>query len=508
MKVKKKTNPENIIKFIIGSNAIYLALLFAVMVVVFLIVYKTLYFSFDESTGKFVAYNLFFDDMGVRTSYVIMLDHYDSLKEQVWFKAFNNLGSFDILESWGYWGGKLINVTTRHIYDGYAWIVLSLKYLTGASYEDAVRYIALVYPAFVIALYIFAKVLFFKGKDNYPLLFGIIFLVAFGENGMSVIPSTQVYAYALISVAIVVRMFSESRTSVKYTTFYVLLALAGYIARANVPVFLMFAVTDLARVAIPSLWEKVTKVNEKRYLLINLSVVSLILISMIIILFIKTASTSGMFNYSLMIFRKQVNHFEWLVLASLLLIGFLSRGTERNIEIKAFKLVITMMFLSALMLTTVGSAFFPLYEINSDRMTEHMYMLSAAVVAFMVDPRRFFSEAQNASDRRNEVMASNGMMYFMPALALAMFLNNFTNYVLHMEVSHYRPFTADHYPTLITNDGPVSFYLAKNDQQVWGYMMRLDFERAPLLLDIETKSYSKSKVVDLLERGKEQPTTQ
>ena len=493
------------VNFLFRSNVFFFLFLLVSCGLIEIIALKNLLISFDEATQSFVPGNLFYDDLGHYISVAILTDHLDFLTNQSWFLALQEVDEAEARAQWGDFGLKL-GILKPHVYDGWAWLFLAIKKIGGLTYEDAFRGTAMFFPVFVFLFFLATKTTFFCRADNYALLLVFVFVIAYGINSPVSVARAATYGYALVAMAIMIRLYSTAGRSSRMVAFFTLLAFAGYIHRLMLPVFLLFAVSDLTRVLIPRLWKKLTRFSEKWFVVICLSLLAVILAVISLSLAVKTLSTSGEFTMHMYIFGKQLRHFDWSVFASVFLVAWLSRWRPGNADIAVYKFMIVLMILSGLAISLIGSILSPVYELNSDRLVFFIYILAIAIIGYSADPRPS-SPQEEVADGGNETASQPYLerRLVIPILMIASILYALPQYGAAMNVKKFKPFKEKHFPEYIAENDSPPHYLAKNPQQVWGFFMRQDFLKAPLILDFETDSYSRRKILDTLSGAKPRP---
>jgi hypothetical protein len=132
--------------------------------------------------------------------------------------------------------------------------------------------------------------------------------------------------------------------------------------------------------------------------------------------------------------------------------------------------------------------------------------LAIAIIGYSADPRPS-SPQEEVADGGNETASQPYLerRLVIPILMIASILYALPQYGAAMNVKKFKPFKEKHFPEYIAENDSPPHYLAKNPQQVWGFFMRQDFLKAPLILDFETDSYSRRKILDTLSGAKPRP---
>ena len=315
------------------SDIAFFVMLFVVFAVVLATVTKNIYVSYDEESKTFVKQNFFFDDFSLRMTFAVIEENYDLLEGRDWFESILDIEVDEITEVWLYNGAKVPLLRSHYTHISWVKLVLAFKNFGDLSYEDAVRGSCLFYPFFALFLFVFAKLAFFRRKDNAPLFLALVIGFAF-QFDFSNLPMSSTYARVAIPLAIIVRLFAQRDDWPVRIFFYAMLALGASFWMGALPVLLMFLGLDLFRAASPRLWNGTTDFNLRHFTFLGLGILSMQLLFMLVALAARTLAGDGMFNTYVTLFNKTAPAFSWFVVIALLATGLLFRSRLEGMEIK------------------------------------------------------------------------------------------------------------------------------------------------------------------------------
>ena len=481
---------EGVSSRILRSPYGFIAFISVYLFVSIAVIYVKNFVAFDPEIQGFTTQNFVSEDFSVRLASISVKENYESLIENEWFRSIKSVSPSDIEKVWSYAGSKILLLGSGSLlWDGG---IIAAKSLSGISHEDGARLMFLAYPVFIALIAVIVKFVIFHGRSNSPIYFAILIPIVF--EGFSPFPWGSIYGLALVPIAFFARLCSPKPAATTLTIFYGILVVSALWSPINWSIVLLFAVIDILSALFPRQWEIAREFNRRNFVPVSLAILSSHLLLLIVVLVYRVASVRGFFNQFVYMFSKSGGHFSTLTLVALIVSGFLlSKRRDVAKDVGNFYIAATGLLVGTLLANAIGLAYSWALEATVFRIaTYYLPLCAAAAYALLLHVDR---EYKAAEDNENTLYGRN-TIGLMTVAALSLFL--VVPFVGQMKIDLVRKM--DETPPLELSEGGARYFLARNAGEIWTFFREERYREAPLILNLEVPSYSKTRQVELLDR--------
>ncbi|HOW27917.1 MAG TPA: hypothetical protein PK876_05400 [Elusimicrobiota bacterium] len=456
-----------------------------------LIVTKLAYFSEAEGMN-FVQSNLLWDD---GAGYVLSMTTFNDpiIAKQDWVKPIHDhIRKKDLVDKWGKWGIKFLphlKPISPNSYPLYNMLAKGYRHFCG-DFSKAFLWMLLTYPIWVLVKNILLLMFFIKTGDKtdyVPLLYSIFFLdLVIPYSHIYYWFTSEAYAQLPLSIGLTLWLFKRDMRWNRLIS-YSFVFLSALISLTSAFIFLALLLSDLVRSFPQSLVTRYLTFVKTHFNAILFSLLAATIPLAFLYFSLDLIHAPKRYDMYLDHFRTSLSY---ITLFNLLLVVFL-RWLCSDMDVResaTLLLPVLILYLFAFMIVCVAPFTDDQWRCGVGRLNGPIYSVLIMAIGYALLSRKSLMPTSVYSSCLRGITIA-GIVIMLPLYT--------GNEIL--KIKRAQPFTEADYAEKKVEDGFV-YYLARNPQHIYNYINDGWYQKAPLVLDIETDNYSPSKIARYLKK--------